>query len=147
MDKSKTLSLLEIERELSASREAVFSALTQPEKMSQWFFGMDDGYSEAEVDLRIGGKYTVRMYLPNKELACAPHGEYLEIDPPQKLVFTWTAEGFVEHSVVTITLKESEKGTLLHLRHELPEEAVAEHRQGWIACSERLEAFTQSQQP
>ncbi len=43
MNENKPLALLEIERELSANRDAVFSALTQPEKMSQWFYGMDEG--------------------------------------------------------------------------------------------------------
>jgi uncharacterized protein YndB with AHSA1/START domain len=141
MNESKSLALLEIERELSAKPEAVFNALTQPEKMSQWFYGMDEGYAKAEADLRVGGKYTVSMYRPNHELAAAPHGEYLEIDRPSKLVFTWTSEGFVENTIVTIILKETESGTHLLLRHELPEEAKEAHTEGWTACGDRLEAF------
>ncbi len=141
MTESKPLALLEIERELSAKPDSVFSALTQPEKMSQWFYGMDTGYARAEADLRVGGKYKVSMYRSDDELAAAPHGEYLEIDPPSKLVFTWTSEGYVKNSIVTIILRETEKGTHLHLKHELPEEAKEAHNEGWTTCAERLETF------
>lgn len=141
--------LLEISRELSAPPERVFAALTQPELMNQWFYGNTESSAQVESDFRVRGQYTVYMRNadgdlatcgPDNEAGCAPHGEYLEIDPPRKLVFTWVSEGFVEHSVVTIELSPIERGTLLNLRHELPAAVAPAHREGWNACLNHLAA-------
>ena len=63
-----------------------------------------------------------------------PHGEFLEIDRPNKIVFTWISEGFVDLSVLTISLVATEEGTKLILRHGLPEAVADVHNEGWNAC-------------
>ena len=150
MSESSSLAMLDIERHFGAPREAVFAALTEPEKMNQWFFGMPEGSAKVEQDFRVGGTYTVNMYAPDgSESKCgdsgeskhAPHGEYLEIDPPNKLVFSWISEGFVDDSKVTVLLEEDGDGTKLILRHELPASIMEPHREGWTNCIDHLEAF------
>ncbi|MCH6258147.1 SRPBCC domain-containing protein [Puniceicoccaceae bacterium K14] len=148
MKEDSTFSLLEIERTLSASPEAVFAALTQPEKMNEWFFGMERGCAQVEQDFRVGGAYTINMIGPEGGASTcdgqeryAPHGEYLEIDPPHRLVFTWVSEGFVDDSTVTINLKAVDAGTKLVLKHELPANVVEPHTQGWNACLDHLVEF------
>ena len=96
MNDDTSIALLEIERTFAAPPEKVFDALTQPEKMNQWFFGMDHGCARVEQDFRVGGTYTINMMTPegedgscDGEVRHAPHGEYLEIDRPNRLVFTW----------------------------------------------------------
>ena len=142
MSGNDTLALLEIKRTYPASPERIFDALTQPQLMAKWFFGMEDGRAEVESDLRVGGQYRIRMFKPDGSGSeCAdydPHGEYLEIDRPRKLVFTWISEGFVDYSVVTILLEPRGDETELILRHELPEAVVAPHREGWSACLSHL---------
>lgn len=148
MNDEPTLALLKIERTLSASPEHVFAALTQPEKMNQWFFGMDQGCAKVEQEFRVGGQYTINMMKENGEAGTcdgeeryAPHGEYMEIDPPRRLVFSWISEGFVENSTVTIDLEAVEAGTKLRLVHELPSEVVEPHTHGWNACLDHLVGF------
>lgn len=148
MKQEKAISLLKIERTLSAAPKDVFAALTQSQKMNQWFFGMDGGSARVEQDFRVGGTYTINMLKENGEPgSCdgeqryAPHGEYLEIDPPRRLVFSWISEGFVENSTVTIELEAFEKGTKLVLTHELPSDAIEAHTHGWNACLEHLVGF------
>ncbi len=147
----KTIELekkLVIERELPASQEAVFDALTIPEQMNQWFYGMPEGYAKVEQDFRVGGKYTVHMHHPDGskeecggEEAHAPNGEYLEISKPDKLAFTWRSQGFLEHSVVTIELSRTDTGTHFKLTHELPtEDMIAPHTEGWNNCIGHLAA-------
>lgn len=68
----------------------------------------------------------------------APHGDYLEIYPPNRLSLTWVTEGFVDHSVVTIDLKSVDSGTEMSLRRELPESVAGEHEGGWSICLNHL---------
>ena len=69
-------------------------------------------------------------------------GEYKEISPPDKLVFTWNSD-FVQNTVVTLTLSDSDGGTEVTISHELlPEGEMAEnHRGGWTGCLNRLETI------
>jgi len=147
VSEKSSLAKLVIQRRIEASVETVFEALTRPEKMNQWFFGMPGGRAEVEQDFRVGGSYVARMFKPDGseggcehsgESAYAPHGEYLEIDAPWKLVFTWISEGFVDYSVVTIRLEEAGEATRLTLEHELPAGVADAHEEGWTACLEHL---------
>ena len=72
------------------------------------------------------------------------HGEYLVVDPPAKLSFTWISEGSeYQRSIVTVEL--FEKGanqTELVLTHEqLPPAQVARHTQGWTEAVDKLAAL------
>src|SRR3974390_3652047 len=91
---------LVLKRILNAERTRVFSALSDPVKMGRLFYGMDTGQARVRSDFRVGGKYTIEMV--NDETKCVPMGEFLEIVPPERLVFTWSVEGKVANSKVTI---------------------------------------------
>lgn len=133
---------LEIKRTFNTRKVELFAALTQPEIMARWFYGMESGTAEVESDLKVGGKYVIHMKQPDgADASCgdyAPHGEYLEIDPPHKLSFTWISEGFVDHSIVTIWLKEIGDHVELTLRHELPKDMIEPHNEGWTNCLQHL---------
>jgi uncharacterized protein YndB with AHSA1/START domain len=67
-------------------------------------------------------------------------GEYREVVPDRRLVFTWQSP-FTgpEPSVVTVDIAPVEAGTLLTLVHEqLPADQVESHRSGWAPMLERL---------
>lgn len=130
---------LRITRHLNHDRARVFSALTDPAKMTQWFFGMKNGRSKVTNDLRPGGKYTIEM--ANDEMSGTSHGTYLEIVPPEKLVFTWSSDCGAAETKVTIELFERGGGTDLVLTHELPESDAPSHREGWNGCLDHLEIF------
>jgi uncharacterized protein YndB with AHSA1/START domain len=133
------MSTLKIVRQFSQEPARVFSALTDPAKMSQWFFCSESGGTKVTNDLRPGGKYVVEM--PHDEESVVIHGVYLEIVPPTKLVFTWNSTRGVKDSKVTFELSPIAGGTKLVVTHELPEDKVQEHREGWIACFDNLDAF------
>ena len=74
--------VVEVERRIAAPREEVFVFLTDPDKYTEWM-------GEAvELDPRPGGVYRVRMNSDRVAL-----GEYVEVDPPSRVVFTWGWEG------------------------------------------------------
>ena len=67
-------------------------------------------------------------------------GEYLEIKPPEKLVFTWNSPA-VQNTRVTVELKDLGDSTEIWLTHELlpTEEARKSHEGGWNGCMVKLE--------
>ena len=130
---------LVIKRTLPASRERVFSALTDPARMARWFYGMEPGQAKVTSDFRVGGTYSIEMSDDHQK--CVPCGEYLEIVPPEKLVFSWSSEGHVKDSKVTIELFDKGSQTELVLTHELPKDEVESHQQGWANCLRHLEEY------
>lgn len=125
---------LVVERVLPASPDEVFNAWTTPSGMAAWMSPV--GAAEAEVDLRVGGSFRVVMV----EARLEHRGQYLKIDRPRRLVFTWiSAFTGADPSVVTVELHPHDDGTRLVLMHErLPEEVIDGHRDGWGTMIERL---------
>jgi uncharacterized protein YndB with AHSA1/START domain len=125
-----------VERELliAASPETVWELLVDPDKASAWM-GMQS-WSEPEP----GGLYRVEI-IPGH----VARGEYVELDPPRRLVFTWGWEGDanpVGPGTTTIEFELSAEGehTRLHFVHSgLPgAESGASHAHGWDHYFERL---------
>ena len=127
--------VVEVERRIAARPETVFSYLTDPERFRRWQ-GID-----AELDPRPGGLFRFKT-------TAHPHytasGQYVEVDPPTRIVFTWgwepnddLAEG--QHglppgsSTVEFLLVPDGDGTLLRLTHSgLPSEVACRfHAMGW----------------
>ena len=114
--KITTLSDLEIRltRVFDAPRRLVFEAMTQPEHVKQWWGRLGDGYSVpvCEIDFRVGGAWRFVNRHPKGEAAF--HGEYREINPPSRVVFTEIFEQFPD-SVSVVTTELSEEGVKTRL--------------------------------
>lgn len=92
-------------RLFNAPRHLVFEAMTKPEHVKRWWGCLGEGYSVpvCEIDLRPGGAWRFVNRHPKGEAAF--HGEYREITPPSRLVFTEIFEEFPDTvSVVTTEL-------------------------------------------
>jgi uncharacterized protein YndB with AHSA1/START domain len=136
-DLPATSGVVEITRILPASPDEVFRAWTDTERMRSWMSPI--GEAEADVDLRVGGRFRLIMVGGGRRIEHS--GEYLEVDPPSRLSFTWRSPFTGDaDTVVTVLLSDHPDGTELHLRHErLTEEAAASHGQGWSQMLDRLE--------
>jgi uncharacterized protein YndB with AHSA1/START domain len=132
---------LHLERLVPGEPEDVFAAWTTP-RMARWM--SPEGAAEAEVDLRVGGRFRVIMVGHVDRLEHT--GEYLELEPPRRLVFTWASPYTgPEPSVVTVELYPQDAGTRLVLTHEqLPAEVVDGHRNGWGEMLGRLSEVVQA---
>jgi uncharacterized protein YndB with AHSA1/START domain len=89
-------------RLFSAPRQLVFEAMTKPEHVKQWWGRLGEGYSVpvCEIDLRVGGAWRFVNRHPKGEAVF--YGEYREITPPSRLVFTEIFAQFPDSvSVVT----------------------------------------------
>ena len=111
-------------RLFDAPRHLVFAAMTQPEHVKRWWGRLGEGYSVpvCEIDLRPGGAWRFVNRHPKGEAAF--HGEYREITPPSRLVFTEIFEEFPNSvSVVTAEFTEEDGKTRLTatVRYPSPE--------------------------
>lgn len=124
--------VLVVRRQIAVPREQVFEAWLDSESLAQWMRPGDSTHATVTVDPRVGGGFRIVMDGPTYG-AVEHHGEYLAIEPPSLLSFTWISE-HTDHmpTVVTIEFHERGPGTELVLTHRrLPPKAVEAHRQGW----------------
>lgn len=90
-------------------REEVWEALTDPERLEDWFA------NEVELDLREGGDATFRWGNGEER-----HAVITEVDPEHRFAFTWDDEGDVE-----FTLDDDADGTRLTVVETVPSWTMA----------------------
>jgi glutathione S-transferase len=128
-------------RTIRAKVERVFDAWTQPEQLRAWWGPRPVTCSDAEVDLRTGGRFRIVNALPDGSTVTI-HGEFRVVEPPHKLVYTWQMDdGAGESSLVTVTFAPRGEGTEVVVVHEdIPSEPVRRsHEDGWRGCLDGLE--------
>ena len=84
-----------ITREFDAPPHLVYRAWTTPELVMQWWSGRRGSMDLAEIDLRVGGRWRYVM-TATAGFEVAFHGEYLEIEPDERIVYTEVFEGAPE---------------------------------------------------
>ena len=128
---------VEVQRVLPASVDEVFRWWTEPALLQRWMSPV--GTVDADIDLRVGGH--LRIVMKDGAVEIEHHGEYVEIDPPRRLVFTWNSRYTGGGSLVTVSLEpDGERSTRVLIVHsQLPLAAAESHAGGWAAMLERIE--------
>lgn len=130
---------------IEAPPSVVFQFLTDPQKMIRWM-GI-----RAEIDPRPGGLYWLD---PNGRDVI--RGEYMEVIPERRVVFTWgwanPSEGLAAvpagSTRVEIDLEPENEGTRVRLTHRhLPSAARERHELGWTHYLARLKTVSQGMEP
>ena len=124
---------------IKAPRAKVYAAWTNAETMKKWFAPGPRNPEPSVLDVRVGGKYKIIM--KGESDAPVVVGEYKEVIPSQKLMFTWQWEGSPNPpTLVTVTFKDIAGGTEVVLVHEgfAMAEYTESHRQGWQAIMAKL---------
>lgn len=136
---------LTLTRRIRAPRERVYAAFVQPELMKKWMSPRDMTTTEASADARVGGK--LRVVLASADERFVAYGEYRELVPPERIVYTWNWEGahaMPTETLITVTLTERDGVTELTMHHTgFVDKAVRDdHADGWAGCYDKLaEAF------
>jgi uncharacterized protein YndB with AHSA1/START domain/DNA-binding transcriptional ArsR family regulator len=133
-----------VRKVFEANRDRLFRAFGDPEIMRRWFYPGEEGWSaDVTNEFKVGAQYRIVMHDPDGN-TWSHWGEYREIDPPSKIVFTWNSDS-VEGTEVTVEFREMSKGTEVILTHKfLPDEEQREnHRGGWNRCLRNLEKALQ----
>jgi uncharacterized protein YndB with AHSA1/START domain len=132
-----------VSRTLDAPRETVFSAWTEPDALKQWWGPPGYTIPSAEVDLRPGGSYRIGMK-PDDGDTFYLMGKFIEVRPPEKLVYTWAWQedgGPGHESQVTVEFRSSGSDkTEVVITHERLENSDSRdrHVQGWDGCLTKL---------
>lgn len=110
--------------DINASPETVYELWTTADGLAAWFG------NTARADHRIGGEIHVDV-----DGEHVMSGEFVELDPPGRIVFTfgWIGGDLPPGSTtVEVTIESVERGARLRLRHsELPVEVAESHDSGW----------------
>jgi len=131
-------------RTFAAPRERVFRAWTDPVEIRQWFGPGAVGVPEAEVNLRVGGRYRIVLRRPGEE-PFSVHGVFQEISIPEKVVYTWQWDApHLEPAETRVTVEFHDLGeeTEIVLTHERFSSAEwrDRHSNGWTGSFEKLAA-------
>jgi uncharacterized protein YndB with AHSA1/START domain len=122
--------------------ESVFGAWTTAAALAEWFAPMAIEKPGVELDFREGGRYAIRMPLPDGAVFTTT-GEFREIVANEKIVMTWHCDAFPDPpTVVTVTFVAEAGGTTVRVVHERFEsgDTCANHRHGWEMCLGELKA-------
>jgi len=107
-------------REFDAPRELVFGAHSKCEHLAKWWGPRKYTLAVCEMDFRPGGKYRFLHRGPDGDEEHGFRGEYREIVPPERIVWTFEWEGMPGHvSVDTLTLEELGGGRTKLIAHSL----------------------------
>ena len=131
---------MQLTRLVAASPEEVFEAWTRAEILGRWFAPGLLSASVPELDARPGGRFRVEMHDPSG-VTHIVSGTYREVEPNQRLVFTWAWEGVESpETLVSVELRPQGADTELVLTHEgFPNVAFRDqHLHGWTGSTEKL---------
>lgn len=109
-------------RYFEASPERVFDAWLVPRTLGQWMFGprvREENVVRLDVDPRVGGSFSLKVERNGRIIDHV--GQYLEIERPHRLVFTWAVKGESDDapSQVHIDIAASSSGCVLTLVHTM----------------------------
>jgi uncharacterized protein YndB with AHSA1/START domain len=132
-------------RRIAARPAIVFEALTTAEGLAAWWGPDELPVVSAQADARVGGAYRVRF----RTLDGQEHeafGEFVELDPPRRLVMNWAyafggePEELGRTSRIEIELTPFAGGVELTFTHSELKNAVSElsHRRGWAGALDKL---------
>lgn len=124
---------LNIKRTISAPINNVFDAWLDAQTLAKFMMPMPGmPQPKTEADGREGGSFKIVMAVGEEEIS--HKGKYLDVQRPNKLVFTWQSPFSPDDSTVTILFKainnETTEIDFTHVKF-LNEEARDNHEKGW----------------
>lgn len=138
-EKEGPLTSIQVEREFAAQPRAVFDAWVVSETASRWLFSTETGVMTCVMDPRPGGAYRIERREGDESYVAV--GEYREVNPPHRLVFTFGMPQFAPgFATVTVEVEPAGAGARLRLTQDsVPPEHKDAIREGWSAMFDLLE--------
>ena len=141
----KPLQSVQMSQTYQVPVEKVYQAWIKPEVLQQWFGCSDMTTQNIELDVRVGGQWKWVSKSKEDGHITEVHGQYEEVIPNQKLVFTWNLDGkvFAEDTLVTVLFRDLGDSTELTLIHDqFADEAMVEpHKAGWNKALDGLATY------
>lgn len=134
---------LVVRRTIRAGAARLFECWTDPVHLAAWWGPASVTCTHAETDLRVGGRYRLANRFPDGGTLWIV-GEFQEIAPPHRLVYTWRVEpGPDVTERVTVRFEPRRDATEVIITHERIADADTRerHEQGWLGCLDGLTAY------
>ena len=133
---------IEIRRRFPSPWQVVFRQWVEPNELAAWFGPVGFDVTDFSIDAVEGGQWRMGLRSPAGD-EFVIFGNYMVVDPPRRLRFTWRVEGAVgpiEPTEVEVRLAAEEGTTRLTLRQGPFESAPARevHRRAWRSTLESL---------
>jgi uncharacterized protein YndB with AHSA1/START domain len=130
-----------VQRTLPAAPDVVFDQWLDAESLAEWMCPRPARCVAVKLEPHVGG--IVRFDIEDSGTRLAVTGQFLEIDRPRRLRFTWTSSTWPDPtvvSVVAVTLESVGDGeTLMSIEHSLlPPDTVDPHQNGWARICNQL---------
>jgi uncharacterized protein YndB with AHSA1/START domain len=135
---------LVITRIFDAPRELVFEAWTDERHAMNWWGPRHHPATQVDMDVRPGGRWRHCLRSVETGADLWHGGEFREVVPPERLVFTfaWEEEGERGlETLVTVTFDDVGGKTRMTMR-QTPFQSLGErdgHHEGWSSAFDRLE--------
>ena len=121
----------------------LWSALTSPEFMKQYWFGM-----HFETDWKSGSSW--QMVFPDGRVADS--GEIIEIDPPRRLVLKWRnefrpelkSEGYASCTIELELIADAVKLTIMHMMDRAESKLIEAVSGGWPRILSNLKSLLET---
>lgn len=134
-------------RHIMASAERLFDAWIEPAVVGTWMFGpnvRDEEIVSLDADPKLGGRYSFVVRREGKLLDHA--GQYLEVDRPRRLSFTWGVRPQEQESRVHVEIIPRDKGCEVSVAQDLTAEWAGFKPKGEEAWRRMLEALDRALQ-
>ncbi len=131
-----------VRRRMPVARELVYESWTDPDGIRVWMCPGDVLSAEAVLDVRVGGSFRITMR--RKKQVHKHVGTYQVVEPPSKLVFTWSGlENPAEITLVTVEFIARGQESELVITHErFTEPDVADrYEMGWGTIATKFAAY------
>ncbi|GAB2693629.1 SRPBCC family protein [Mucilaginibacter koreensis] len=136
------------EKEFSVLAERLYEAWITPEDLKQWWKPSENQLKEVELDNKEGGRIKYVFVTKEGQPAITITGEYKEVKPNEKLVYTWNWDLASENTKksdhqLTIEFSAADQGSKINVTQENFQdgEAVEPHEQGWQKALEDLSSY------
>ena len=130
------LATVRVERELASPPHAVYDAWLDETVLAE--FICPDGAAEVAIDPRVGGAIRIVMIYPDRRHAI--EGEYIALDRPERISFSWRSPSSSSDSIVTVTFApRGAGGSLMTIVHsQLPPDVSGRYDSGWAVVGAQL---------
>jgi uncharacterized protein YndB with AHSA1/START domain len=136
---------IRIRRVFDAPRERVWKEWTEPERFADWYGGpqCEVPLDSVSMDVRAGGRWQLTMFAPPGRRRIDWKGEYLEVDAPERLVFTVSDQpgddAFELVTVVLTDLGDERTEMRLEQRGSMSAEQYERATEGWGGFFDRMD--------
>lgn len=139
-----------VRRVMPAAPDVVFDEWLDPESLAEWMCPRPSRCVAVTVEPHVGG--IVRFDVDTLGASVLITGQFLVIDRPHLLRFTWTNSDWPDPttaSVVNVAFEpEGDDQTLMSIEHTLlPPERFDDFQNGWAGVCDQLDAFLRSRTP